>query len=88
VFADTPTNLSIDILSGYTFNKTTHTRSITNNYPITGSNITKSAANNLDNLGWLTNISQGGTNPSFIQFNLTKNDSASSVMVNLKAYRI
>jgi hypothetical protein len=88
VFADTPTNLSIDVLSGYTFNKTTYTRSITNNYPITGTDITKSSADNLDSLGWITNISQGGINPSFIQFNLTRNDSASSVMVNLKAYRI
>jgi hypothetical protein len=88
VFADTPTTLSIDILSGYTFNHTTYKKSITNNYPITGSNITKSFENDLDSLGWITAISQGTTNPSFIEFNLTGNDSASSVMVNLKAYKI
>jgi hypothetical protein len=88
VFSDQPTTLSIEVLSGYTFNKSTYTNSITNNNPITASNASKATANQLDTLGWTTVINAGGTNPSFIQFNLTKNDSSSAVMVNLKAYKI
>lgn len=84
VFADQSTTLAIEVLSGYTFNKTTRTVSITNNKPISATSTTKASANELDTLGWTTNIKQGG----FIQFNLTKNDSASAVMVNLKAYKI
>jgi hypothetical protein len=84
VFTDVPTNLSIDVLCCFGFNKTIKRLSITSNQPITASNAIKATANQLDTLGWFTNIKEGG----FIEFNLTKNDSASAVMVNLKAYKI
>jgi hypothetical protein len=84
VISDIPTTLAIDVLSGYAFNKTATTVSITNNKPISATTTTKASANQLDILGWTTNIIQGG----FIQFNLTRNDSASAIMVNLKAYKI
>lgn len=88
VFADQATNLTIDVLSGYGFNKTINSISITNNNPISAVNTAKATQNQLDTIGWTTSINVGATNPSFIQFNLTKNDSASAVMVNLKAYKI
>ena len=88
IFADQPTNLTIEVLSGYIFNKRVYTTSLTNNQPITASNTAKATANQLDTLGWTTSINAGGNNLSFIQFNLTRNDSASAVMVNLKAYKI
>lgn len=85
IVSDTASDVTVDILSGYT---TTNYRltSITNsNYiKLSASGDIKNTNDNLSSKGWTTYITKG----SVVVFNLTQNTSANSIMINLKGTKL
>jgi hypothetical protein len=85
IASDIASDVTVDILSGYT---TTNYRltSITNSNYIklsAGGNI-KNTNENLSSKGWTTYITKG----SIVVFNLTQNTLANSIMINLKGIKL
>ena len=84
IVSDVASDVTIDILSGYT---TTNYRltSITNsNYvKLSAGGDIKNTNNDLSAKGWVTYITKG----SIVVFNLTQNTSANTIMINLKGIK-
>lgn len=85
IASDVASDVTVDILSGYT---TTNYRltSITNsNYvKLSAGGDTKNTNDNLSAKGWKTYITKG----SVVVFNLTQNTAANSIMINLKGTKL
>jgi len=84
IIADTNSDITVDILSGFTLANYKESSITNNNYiRLSATGPSKNTQNNLSSFGWLTYIKKG----TILQFNLTQNTAASAILINLKAYK-